>query len=121
MGGVFFAFSSFVMPALGRIPVAEGIRAMQRINVDVYHWTFMSTFFLTPIACVGIAAYAKERDPAFKVVPQNAPELHTWPGYLDVIDGLGMLVNQGVIGIRYWTGMNVDPAVMRSKLEEIFG
>jgi uncharacterized membrane protein len=61
MGGVFFAFSSFVMPALGRIPVAEGIRAMQRINVDVYHWTFMSTFFLTPIACVGIAAYAISR------------------------------------------------------------
>lgn len=28
MGGVFFAFSSFVMPALGRIPPAEGIRAM---------------------------------------------------------------------------------------------
>ena len=39
---------------------------------------------------VEIAAYAKERDPAFKVVPQNAPELHTRPGYLDAIDGLGM-------------------------------
>lgn len=37
-----------------------------------------------------------------------------------VIDGLGMLVNQGVIGIRYWTGMDVDPGVMRAKLEEIF-
>ena len=38
-----------------------------------------------------------------------------------VIDGLGMLVNQGVIGIKYWTGMDVDPTVMRAKLEEIFG
>lgn len=38
-----------------------------------------------------------------------------------VIDGLGMLVNQGVIGIRYWTGTDVSPAVMRAKLEEIFG
>lgn len=37
-----------------------------------------------------------------------------------VIDGLGMLVNQGVIGIKYWTGMDVDPGVMRAKLEEIF-
>lgn len=39
---------------------------------------------------VKISAYAKTRDPAFKIVPQNAPELHTYPGYLDAIDGLGM-------------------------------
>lgn len=38
----------------------------------------------------------------------------------DVIDGLGMLVNQGVIGVKYWTGADVDPLVMRDKLEEIF-
>jgi shikimate dehydrogenase len=38
-----------------------------------------------------------------------------------VIDGLGMLVNQGVIGIKYWTGWDVDPGVMRRKLEELFG
>src|SRR5262249_36779038 len=25
-----------------------------------------------------------------------------------VIDGLGMLINQGVIGIKYWTGIDVD-------------
>lgn len=38
-----------------------------------------------------------------------------------VIDGLGMLVNQGVIGIRYWSGIDVDASVMRAALEEIFG
>jgi shikimate dehydrogenase len=38
-----------------------------------------------------------------------------------VIDGLGMLINQGVIGVKYWTRMDVDPAAMRKKLEEIFG
>jgi shikimate dehydrogenase len=38
-----------------------------------------------------------------------------------VIDGLGMLINQGVIGLKYWTGVDVDPASMRKKLEEIFG
>lgn len=37
------------------------------------------------------------------------------------IDGLGMLVNQGVIGIKYWTGIDVDPTVMRAKLEALFG
>ena len=38
-----------------------------------------------------------------------------------VIDGLGMLVNQGVIGIRHWTGIDPDPRVMRTALEEVFG
>jgi shikimate dehydrogenase len=38
-----------------------------------------------------------------------------------VLDGLGMLVNQGVIGIRHWTGIDPDPTVMRGKLEKLFG
>ena len=38
-----------------------------------------------------------------------------------VLDGLGMLVNQGVIGVKLWTGIDPDPAVMRSALEEVFG
>jgi shikimate dehydrogenase len=38
-----------------------------------------------------------------------------------VIDGLGMLVNQGVIGIQHWTGIDPDPGVMRAALEEVFG
>ena len=38
-----------------------------------------------------------------------------------VIDGLGMLVNQGVISIKYWTGVDADPRVMRAKLEALFG
>ncbi|MGA2615804.1 MAG: shikimate dehydrogenase [Spirochaetia bacterium] len=38
-----------------------------------------------------------------------------------VIDGLGMLVNQGVIGVKYWTGIDPDPSVMRAALEEVFG
>jgi len=37
-----------------------------------------------------------------------------------VIDGLGMLVNQGVIGIKYWTGVDVDARVMRQTVEDIF-
>tara|TARA_B100001175_G_scaffold249361_1_gene216423 strand:+ start:570 stop:1427 length:858 start_codon:yes stop_codon:yes gene_type:complete len=38
-----------------------------------------------------------------------------------VLDGLGMLVNQGITGIEYWTGVTVDGAVMRTRLEELFG
>jgi shikimate dehydrogenase len=38
-----------------------------------------------------------------------------------VIDGLGMLVNQGTIGVEYWSGIDPDPAVMRAALEDVFG
>jgi shikimate dehydrogenase len=34
------------------------------------------------------------------------------------LDGLGMLVNQGVIGFRIWTGIEPDAQVMREALEE---
>ena len=37
------------------------------------------------------------------------------------LDGLGMLVNQGVIGIKYWTGLDVDPKVMRTALAQALG
>lgn len=38
-----------------------------------------------------------------------------------IIDGLGMLVNQGVIGVQHWTGLNPDAAVMRKALEQAMG
>ena len=37
-----------------------------------------------------------------------------------VLDGLGMLVNQGITGIKYWTGVTVDGGVLRTRLEELF-
>jgi len=37
------------------------------------------------------------------------------------LDGLGMLVYQGAIAFRLWTGMEPDVAVMRRALEEVFG
>jgi shikimate dehydrogenase len=36
------------------------------------------------------------------------------------IDGLGMLVNQAVIGIKHWTGVDADPQVMRAVLDDLF-
>jgi shikimate dehydrogenase len=37
------------------------------------------------------------------------------------IDGLGMLVNQGIVGVQYWTGLTPDAAVMRKALESAMG
>ncbi|RWR26358.1 shikimate dehydrogenase [Sinirhodobacter populi] len=35
------------------------------------------------------------------------------------VDGLGMLVQQGVIGIKYWTGVDANPQVMRQALLDL--
>lgn len=58
MAGVFFVFSSFIMTALGNIKPAEGIRAMQRINIDVICWSFSLLFFGIPLASLGLGVFA---------------------------------------------------------------
>lgn len=55
MAGTFFAFSSFIMPALGDRPVAEAIGSMQRINVRVLNRSFLGTFLGTAAVCVALA------------------------------------------------------------------
>lgn len=47
VGGVFFAFSVFVMRALAQLPPAQGIAAMQRINVTVINPLFLGPFLGT--------------------------------------------------------------------------
>ena len=55
IAGVFFAFSTFVMAALARLPPAQGIAAMQAINVTVLNPWFLGVFVGTAIACVVLA------------------------------------------------------------------
>jgi len=52
MAGVFFAFSAFVMKALGRLPSADGIAAMQSINIAIINPVFLAAFLGTAAACV---------------------------------------------------------------------
>jgi uncharacterized membrane protein len=47
VGGVFFAFSNFVMQALGRLRPSEGAAAMQSINITVINPLFMTALFGT--------------------------------------------------------------------------
>lgn len=55
MAGVFFAFSSFVMNALARLQPAQGIAAMQSINITVINPLFMTALFGTAGACILLA------------------------------------------------------------------
>jgi uncharacterized membrane protein len=52
VAGFFFAFSTCVMKALARLPAAQGVAAMQSINVVVINPLVMAALFGTAIACV---------------------------------------------------------------------
>ncbi|TPK46202.1 DUF1772 domain-containing protein [Mesorhizobium sp. B2-5-4] len=58
VGGVFFAFSNFVMPAFARLPAAGGIAAMNSINVTVITPMFMTALFGTGLVCIVLIAGA---------------------------------------------------------------
>ena len=38
-----------------------------------------------------------------------------------VLPGMNMLVNQAVIAVKYWTGVDVDAEVMRNELKKVLG
>ena len=65
VGGVFFAFSNFVMKALAQLPAGQGIAAMQRINVVVLNRRFLGVFVGTAaLAALCIVAGLFPRDSA---------------------------------------------------------
>ena len=55
VGGVLYAFSSFVMSGLRQLPPAQGMAAMQSINVTAVRPGLMIPFFGTIIASVAVA------------------------------------------------------------------
>lgn len=63
VGGVFFAFSNFVMRGLGRLPPPEGIAAMQAINITVINPGFMGIFLGTAALSLFLAIAAVQRWP----------------------------------------------------------
>jgi uncharacterized membrane protein len=58
VAGVFFAFSTFVMRALRRLPSAQAIAAMQAINAAAIPSVFYFTGFGTALGCVALAGWA---------------------------------------------------------------
>lgn len=58
IAGIFFAFSVFIMKALGAIPANEGVAAMQSINAVIVRTAFIPLFFCTGLLGAGLAAWA---------------------------------------------------------------
>jgi uncharacterized membrane protein len=59
---VFFAFSVFVMRALAIVPPAQGILAMQRINITVINPLFLGVFLGT-VPLLATTTYFARRSP----------------------------------------------------------
>jgi uncharacterized membrane protein len=55
IGGVFFAFSTFVMKALAALSPSQGIAAMKSINIAVINPLFLGIFLGTTGGCVILA------------------------------------------------------------------
>ncbi len=58
IGGIFYAFSSFIMKALARMPTEEGIAAMQSINIVVINASFLGAFIGTAVISLMLAVLA---------------------------------------------------------------
>ena len=58
LAGLYFAFSSFVMTALGRIGQAQGMAAMNAINVEIVKSLFMPVFLGTTLTSAALAVLA---------------------------------------------------------------
>lgn len=58
VGGVFLAFSDFIMRSLANTGGVGGVEAMQAINREVFRWVFMTLFLgLVPVSLI-IVGYA---------------------------------------------------------------
>jgi len=99
VGGVFFAFSGFVMPALAR--VTDGAAAMRAVNVAAVRPPLMVLLFGTAAACVAVLVVGGALDRVGAAtyllgtvgvtVVANVPlndalerDPSTWPRYLQV-------------------------------------
>lgn len=61
MAGLYFAFSAFIMTALGRIDQAAGIAAMNAINDVIVRSLFLPVFLGTTVTCLALSVLAPFR------------------------------------------------------------
>jgi uncharacterized membrane protein len=101
VAGFFFAYSASVMQALARLSAAQGLTAMQSINVAVINPLVMLALFGTALACIAVIVGA--------VLEWGDP----FPVYL-LIGGAVYLVGTILLTIAYHVPRNdalatVDP------------
>ncbi|MEP7113405.1 MAG: anthrone oxygenase family protein [Ilumatobacteraceae bacterium] len=109
-GGVFFAFSSFVMPALRRLPSGQGIAAMQSINKQAPTPVFMTLLLGTTALSAGLGIHAllhRDEEQAVWLAGGSLSYLAsivlTAAFHIPRNDTLAKLKPDTVESARYWT------------------
>ena len=112
VGGVFLAFSDFVMRALATTGGAGGVEAMQRINREVFRWIFMALFLgLAPVSAL-LAGYGALHAGAPGGAPVALAGLVYLVGCFGVTVAFNVPMNQALADMdpsaastrAYWTG-----------------
>ena len=104
MAGLFFAFSTFVMRALSRLPADHAMAAMQQINAAITTALFGLAFFGTALVCLAI------------IVATFASALSSLPAALFLAGSLLYLV--GVIGVTIAFNVPLNNALAGSTVAQ---
>jgi len=99
MAGVFFAFSSFVMQALGRLSVGEAVAAMQSINSVIVRTLFMFVFFATALGSLFLLVYTLSQGSEQKIYVALACLLYL-VGVLLVTGVFNVPLNNALAGLK---------------------
>jgi uncharacterized membrane protein len=109
VGGVFFAFSTFVMKALDRLPASQSVSAMQAINKAAPNGWFMAALFGTAFACIalGIAAIVRWGKPGAPYLLIGSAiylitVIVTMAYHVPRNNGLAVVDPNGVDAARHW-------------------
>ncbi|PYG32583.1 DUF1772 domain-containing protein [Pelagimonas varians] len=99
VGGVFLAFSDFLMRSLAQSAGIGGVEAMQTINREVFRWVFMALF-------LGMAAVS------VLIVIYSATSLAGAPGMLILLGALVYLLGCFAVTVFFNVPMNESLAAM---------
>jgi uncharacterized membrane protein len=86
VGGIFFAFSTFVMRSLASQPPASGIATMQAINVKVLNGWFLTAFMGTAGASLVVVVVSLTN------LPSSAAVLRLGGGLLYLVGCFGVTI-----------------------------
>ena len=103
VGGVFLAFSDFIMRSLALTGGVGGVEAMQVINREVFRWVFMALF-------LGMAGVSRV------VAGSGAANLSHPSGMLILLAGIVYLV--GCFGVTVFFNVPMNEALARMDLSQ---
>jgi uncharacterized membrane protein len=100
IAGLFFAFSAFIMTALGSIEPRAGVAAMNAVNSVILRSLFMPVFLGSSLAALALAVFA-----VFDLAAPGAP----------VIAAAGAIYVLGMFGCTMAFNVPLNNALMRAE------